>query len=137
VDFFIFVSQEWLLVTILIALIYVYIWRDRIKSGSPISPHEMTRLVNQGEAVLIDLREASEFKAGHIVGSLNMSYTKLSKDINDLIAYKDKTVVLIDKLGQHASVVGRLLNKEKYTVRRLGGGIAEWQAQSLPLVKGK
>ncbi len=137
VDFLNFVTQEWLLVTTLIVLIYIYVWRDRIKSGRPVSPHEVTKLVNAGNAVVVDLRESAEFKAGHIVGALNIPYAKLSKESTEVASYKDKTIILVDKLGQHAGAVGRFLGKEGFDVRRLGGGIAEWQAQSLPLVKGK
>lgn len=136
-DFFAFVSQQWLLVTTLIVLIYIYVWRDRIKSGRPVSPHEVTRLVNEGTAVLVDLRESAEFKAGHIVGALNIPYAKLSKESTEVLGYKDKTIILVDKLGQHAGAVGRFLGKEGFDVRRLSGGLAEWQGQNLPLVKGK
>lgn len=135
-DFINFVTQEWLLVTVLIALIYVYVWRDRIKSGRPVSPHEVTRLVNEGNAVIVDLRENAEFKAGHIVGSLNVPYAKLSKESTEVVSHKGKTIILVDKLGQHAGAVGRLLGKDGFEVRRLSGGVAEWQAQNLPLVKG-
>ena len=136
-DFFAFVSQEWLLVTALIVLIYIYVWRDRIKSGRPVSPHEVTKLVNDGNAVLVDLREGAEYKAGHIVGAVNIPYAKLSKESTEVSGYKGKTIILVDKLGQHAGAVGRFLGKEGFDVRRLGGGIAEWQTQNLPLVKGK
>lgn len=136
-DLLVFVTQEWLLVTTLIVLIYLYAWRERIKSGRPLSPNQVTLLVNQGNAVLVDLRDNTEFKAGHIVGSLNIPHAKLTKESTELASYKDKTIVLIDKIGQHAGAVGRFLGKEGFEVRRLGGGIAEWQAQNLPLIKGK
>lgn len=136
-DFLLFITQEWLLVTTLVVLVYLYAWRERVKSGRPLSPNELTQLVNQGNAVLVDLRDTSEFKVGHIVGSLNIPYAKLSKESTELASYKDKTIILIDKLGQHAGAVGRFLGKEGFNVRRLGGGIAEWQAQNLPLAKGK
>lgn len=136
-DFFIFASQEWILVTTLIVLIYLYVWRERVKSGPLISPNEVTQLLNQGNAVLVDLRDSAEFKAGHIVGAVNHTYTALTKDSSGLAGYKDKTIILVDKLGQHAGAIGRKLGKEGYSVRRLNGGIAEWQAQTLPLVKGK
>lgn len=137
VDLLAFITQEWLLVTTLIVLIYLYTWRERIKSGQPLSPHQVTQLVNQGNALLVDLRDSAEFKTGHIVGSVNISHTKLSKETTELDAHKEKIIILIDKLGQHAGVVGRFLGKEGFQVRRLGGGIAEWQAQNLPLTKGK
>lgn len=136
-DFLLFITQEWLLVTTLIVLVYLYAWRERVKSGRPLSPNELTQLVNQGNAVLVDVRDTSEFKAGHIVGSLNIPYAKLSKESTELASHKDKTIILIDKLGQHAGAVGRFLGKEGFDVRRLSGGIAEWQAQNLPLAKGK
>lgn len=136
-DFLLFITQEWLLVTTLVVLVYLYAWRERVKSGRPLSPNELTQLVNQGNAVLVDVRDTSEFKAGHIVGSLNIPYAKLSKESTELASYKEKTIILIDKLGQHAGAVGRFLGKEGFDVRRLGGGIAEWQAQNLPLAKGK
>lgn len=136
-DFFIFASQEWILVTTLIVLIYLYVWRERVKSGPLVSPNEVTQLLNQGNAVLIDVRDNAEFKAGHIVGAINHAYTKLNTDISVLTEYKGKTIILVDKLGQHAGAIGRKLGKEGYNVRRLNGGIAEWQAQTLPLVKGK
>lgn len=136
-DLLVFITQEWILVTTLIALIYFYAWRERIKSGRPLSPNEITQLINQGTAVVVDLRDNTEFKTGHIVGSLNIPFAKLSKESTELAGYKDKTIILVDKLGQHAGTVGRFLGKEGFNVRRLGGGIAEWQAQNLPLAKGK
>jgi rhodanese-related sulfurtransferase len=135
VNFFIFISQEWLLVSALLVLIYVYAWREKVKSGQPLSAHEVTRLLNSDTAVLLDVRDAAEFKAGHIAGAINIPYTKINTDIAQLDKHKSKTIVVADKLGQHAGVVGRSLGKHGFTVRRLAGGIAEWQGQSLPLVK--
>lgn len=134
-NFFMFVSQQWLLVSTLVVLVYLYAWRERIKSGPPITAHEVTRLLNSEAAVLLDVRDTAEFKAGHIAGAINIPWGKVSADISRLEAYKNKIIVVADKLGQHAGVVGRTLEKQGFTVRRLAGGIAEWQGQSLPLVK--
>ena len=136
-DFFIFITQEWLLVSTLVLLVYLYMWRERVKSGRLISPHELTQLVNKGDAIVIDLRDAAEFKAGHIVDAINIPYVKLSTDSSLVEDYKAKTLILVDKMGQHAGSVGRKLGKEGFTVCRLNGGVAEWQAQTLPLIKGK
>ena len=136
-DFFAFVSQEWMLFTALLVLIVVYTQRERIKSGRPLGANELTQLVNQGSACLVDVREAADFKSGHILGSHNIPYTKLIKETVLLDAYRDKTIILIDKIGQHAGAVGRQLGKDGYQVRRLSGGISEWTALGLPVVKGK
>lgn len=133
-NFLSFIGQEWLLAGTLIVLVYGYAWRERIKSGRPIPVHEVTRLLNNG-AVLLDVRDAAEFRAGHIVGAVNVPHNKIATEIANLEAHKGKVIVVADKLGQHAGMVGRLLGKQGHDVRRLAGGIAEWQAQSLPLVK--
>ncbi len=136
-NFFVFVAQEWILVSVLIVLVYFYYWRERSKSGVPLSAHEATLLLNKDEAVIVDLREAADFRAGHIVNSLNIPYNKIIGDTSELTTHKDKILILVDKLGQHAGTVGRKLGKEGFQVRRLSGGISEWQSQSLPLSKGK
>lgn len=136
-DFFAFVSQEWMLLAVLLALIVIYTQRERIKSGRPLNANELTQLINQGNACLVDVRDAAEFKSGHILGSHNFPWAKLLKETSQLTAHKDKTIILIDKIGQHAGPVGRQLGKDGYTVRRLSGGISEWTALGLPLVKGK
>lgn len=134
-NFFIFISQEWLLVSTLVVLIYLFAWRERIKSGPPISAHEVTRMLNAETAVLLDVRDAAEFKAGHIAGAINIPYAKVNTELGQLEAHKSKTIVVADKIGQHAGVVGRTLGKHGFVVRRLAGGVAEWQGQSLPLVR--
>lgn len=136
-NLFNFIAHEWVLVATLVVLIYVYMWRERIKSGRLLSPHEVTQLVNQGESLVIDLRDAADYKAGHIVNSINIAYTKLTTDSTPVAEHKAKTLILVDKMGQHAGTVGRKLGKEGFTVCRLNGGIAEWKAQTLPLIKGK
>jgi len=133
-NFFTFLGQEWLLVGTLIVVIYVYAWRERVKSGRPIPVHEVTRLLNDG-AVLLDVRDSAEFKAGHIVGAINVPFAKINSELANLEVHKGKVIIIADKLGQHAGLVGRTLGKQGYDVRRLAGGIAEWQGQSLPLVK--
>lgn len=134
-NFFVFISEQWLLVSTLIVLIYIYAWRERIKSGRPISIHEVTQLLNKDSAVLLDVRDAAEFKAGHIVGAMNIPHAKVVAEIDKLEAHKSKIIIVADKLGQHAGSVGRTLEQKGFVVRRLSGGIAEWQAQNLPLVK--
>ena len=48
----------------------------------------------------------------------------------------DLPVVLVCKLGQHSGAAGKKLGAKGYTqVHRLKGGIGEWQAMQMPLVK--
>lgn len=134
-DVFNFVSEQWMLVSLLIVLLYAYVWTEKIKGGPTLSIHSATRVINSGEAIVVDLREAKEFKTGHIVDAMNIPHNKLKDQLTQLEAQKSKTLILVDKMGQHAGNAGRLLKAEGFTVNRLEGGISEWQNQNLPLVK--
>ncbi|MBB5211446.1 rhodanese-like domain-containing protein [Microbulbifer hydrolyticus] len=135
-DFFVFISEQWLLVSLLVALIYALAITERIKAGKPASAHEATLLINTQDARVVDLRDRSEFAAGHIVDAIHIPHGEIEKRIGELAPYKEKTLILADKIGQHAGPVGRQLKKAGYTVRRLEGGMSEWSNQKLPLVKG-
>lgn len=136
-NFFDFIAQEWILVSALAGLIVVYLWTEKIKSGLPVSSHELTTLVNVNKAVILDIRPAAEFKLGHLVDAINIPYERINNDIALLEKHKASTIVIVDKLGQHSGQVGRNLKKQGFDVRRLSGGISEWQSQNLPLIKGK
>lgn len=131
----VFLSEQWLLVSVLCVLIYVYAWREKAKSGTGLSVHQLTLQLNQGESVLIDIRDSAEFKLGHIVDAINIPHNKLAQRVEEFAKYQDKTIILVDKLGQHVGNAGRLLRSKGYQVARLEGGIAEWQGLNLPLIK--
>lgn len=134
-DILVFASEQWLLVTVLACLIMLYFWNEKRKSGKSVSTHEATRMINSETAVLIDMRDANEFKAGHIANAVNMPYTKMKDNVSQIDVPSDKIVILVDKLGTHTAAVGRELVKAGRQVCRLEGGMSEWQNQKLPVVK--
>lgn len=126
-----------MLTSLLAVLVIVYTMRERVKSGVPITNNQLTALVNADKAVVLDIRPSAEFKAGHLVDAINIPYERINSDLATLEKYKSKTIIIVDKMGQYAGTAGRQLAKEGFDVRRLSGGISEWQNQNLPLVKGK
>ncbi len=135
-DIVVFLTEQWLLVAILIALVSGLMFVEGKRSGDSLSSHQVTRVVNSGDAILVDLREAKEYKEGHIVDSLNIPHQKLSDRIGDLEKHKNKTLVLVDKMGQHSGACGKVLKEKGFVVSRLQGGMSEWIGQNLPVVKG-
>lgn len=135
-DFFIFISEQWILVSVLLALIYLFAITEQTKAGKQISVHDATRLVNSDAGVFVDIRDSKEYQAGHIASALNIPLAKLDTRVTELEKYRQKTVILVDKLGQHSASAGRKLRAAGFEVRRLQGGMGEWRAQSLPMVAG-
>ncbi len=136
-DFLVFISGEWLLVSVLLVLVYLFFLTERIRGGKPISSHEVTRLLNSDSGILVDIRDAKDFNGGHIAGALNIPLARFTERMAELEKYRDKTIVVADKMGQHAGAVGKKLQQASYTARRLQGGMAEWSNQNLPLVRKK
>ena len=134
-DFFVFMSEQWLLVSLLVVLLYAFAFNERRQAGTPASIHEVTRLINSEDARVLDVRDRSDYSAGHIVDAIHIPHGEVASRLSELAAVKDKTVIVADKLGQHAGGVGRILKREGFTVRRLQGGMSEWTNQNLPLVK--
>lgn len=134
-NIFEFLAQEWMLVSAIVVLFYVYTWREANKAGKPLSASRVTQMINSGDAVLVDVRDSAEYTGGHIASSLNIPFTKLSEQLDQLDQYRDKSIVVADKMGQHAAAAGRLLAQQGFSVFRLQGGVAEWQNQRLPLIK--
>ena len=106
------------------------------QGGAAITPTNLVNLVNREGAVLLDIRDPKEYSAGHIAGALSMPVSSIDARIGELESEKGKPVVLVCKMGQQASATGRKLKALGFeNVRRLSGGMAEWTAGSLPVVK--
>ncbi|WIO73958.1 rhodanese-like domain-containing protein [Porticoccaceae bacterium LTM1] len=136
-DFFVFVSEQWVLVSAGLVLVYLLAITEGNKGGKLLSTSEVVQLLNRDDAVLVDVRERKEYEAGHVTGALHIPHNKLADRKAELEKYRNKTLIVVDKLGQHAGNVGKQLRKEGFDVRRIRGGMVEWQNQNLPLVAGK
>lgn len=117
---------------LLIALWYI----ERAKSGPSLSPQQVTTLLNRDEAIIVDLRDKKEFSEGRITGAMHIPFINLKERAVELEKFKDKKVVLVDKMGQHSGAAGKTLKTLGFVnVSRLQGGIAEWRSSNMPLVK--
>ncbi len=135
-EFIIFVSEQWILVSCLIALLYLLAFTEKRKSGRSISALQVAPLVNSEDAVVLDVRDTAEFRAGHIVDSINIPYAKVEARISELEKYKDSPLIVTCKMGQHSPSIGRMLRRHGFTqVCRLEGGIEDWRGSSMPLIK--
>ena len=115
------------------------IWPElsRFGGGSgEIGTLEATRLMNQGPALVLDIRDNGEFAAGHLPKARNIPLRELAKRLDEIGKFKDKPVIVTCKSGTRASAACRFLKRSGFAnVYRLKGGIAAWQQASLPVEK--
>lgn len=131
-----FAAEQWLLIGILIAMVAAFLTLESRKGGAVVSHHQATRAINDGSAVLLDIRDSSDYKTGHIAGALHMPFASIKERASELDKHKAKQIILVDKMGQHAGAAGKTLRDHGFEVVRLNGGMAEWKQQNLPMVKG-
>ena len=131
-----FVTNHYVLVGVFAFLLVAFVINEGKQGGAAITPTNLVNLVNREGAMLMDIRDTKEYSSGHIAGALSMPIASIDARIGELESYKDKPVVLVCKMGQHASATGRKLKALGFeNVRRLSGGMSEWTASSLPVVK--
>ncbi|MDP0560848.1 MAG: rhodanese-like domain-containing protein [Candidatus Endonucleobacter sp. (ex Gigantidas childressi)] len=131
-----FIVNHPLLVGGLASLVCVLIYSEMRKGGLSVTSQQLTQLVNQSNAIIIDVREKSEFQTGHIVDSLNIPFSMLKDRTSELGKYKERPVIIVDAIGQHGGMAGKILKETGLTqVMKLKGGIGSWRADTLPLVK--
>ena len=131
-----FATNHFLLVGLFVILLAALIAYQMQGGGRSLSTGELTGLVNKDAGVVIDIRAAKDYAAGHIVGALNIPQDKFAARIGELEKHKaNKTLIVVDNMGQHAGAVCRDLLKAGFTAAKLSGGVSSWKADNLPLVK--
>ena len=131
-----FVVNHYILVSVFVALLLALLVLESRRGGAKISAQGAVSLINKDEAVVVDIRDRKDFGEGRITGSVNIPLSGIKGRANELSKHKDKQIIVVDKMGQHAAMAVKQLNAEGFSnVVRLNGGITDWKASNLPLVK--
>ncbi len=88
--------------------------------------------------VLVDVREADEFAAGHLAGALHISRGMLEFKFsaNPALQSRDLNIVLYCKTSGRAALAAAALHDMGYlNVRSIAGGFDAWAAAGKPVVK--
>jgi|SRR5690554_612022 len=131
-----FVINHYVLVSAFFLLWAVFFSLESRRGGQSVSAQQATNMVNREDAKVIDLRDADEFRQGHVAGSLNIPMSQFTERVAELDKFKDKPVILVCKTGATATMAGRQLSARGFVkVARMQGGIQGWRADNLPVVK--
>ena len=88
--------------------------------------------------VLIDVREADEYAAGHLPGAIHISRGMLEFKLssNPELSARDLAIVLYCKTSGRAALAACALHDMGYlNVRSISGGFDAWAAAGKPVIK--
>ncbi|MDR5868629.1 rhodanese-like domain-containing protein [Halomonas koreensis] len=132
-----FVQNHPLLVGAFLLVLVAWIaYEIRNSSASGVTAGEATQLVNREDAVVLDIRDKNDFKAGHIAGARNIPQSRLDERMGELEKFKSQPIIVVCKHGQSSGAALAKLTKAGFErAFKLKGGMTQWQADGLPLVK--
>ena len=134
-----FIASNWHLFAALI-VISTLIGIDTMRRGgagaNQVSAVQLPQLINQENAVVVDVCQPEEFGKGHIPAAINIPVDQIKEQLGQLEKFrkKDRPIVLSCRSGQRASRAAAVLRKNEFKrVYTLSGGLAAWEKENLPL----
>ncbi len=116
--------------TVGIACIYcitVFISVCRKRSAEKITPEQAKAVMDRGEdCIILDVREFSEYEAGHIPGAVQLSVFKVKKQAGELLPDRDRLILVYCKSGVRSAAAGRQLLELGYRNVKDFGGLMNW-----------
>ncbi|MET7641337.1 metalloregulator ArsR/SmtB family transcription factor [Streptomyces sp. NPDC005438] len=94
---------------------------------------ELRERVGAGDVVLLDVRPAEEFAAGHIPGAVSIPIRELADRISELSEDAEVVVYCRGEYCVMAYEAVRLLNDHGRRAIRLNDGMVEWRLSDLPV----
>lgn len=104
--------------------------------GSALNARDaLTRIENNEPLFILDVRQANEFKDGHIAGAKLIPLDQLNRRLNELP--KDQEILCVCRSGSRSSVAVGQLKNAGFNAINLSGGMMGWQNAGCPVKKGK
>ena len=97
-------------------------------------PASLAERLAGGSVRVVDVRQPSEWRRGHIRGSENEPLMQLRRRLDTLP--RDKTIVTVCASGHRSAAAARTLRRAGYTVENLKGGMHAWAKAGLPTDRG-
>ncbi len=102
----------------------------------PVAQEELSRRLREGQVLVLDVRPAIEYAAGHIPGAVNVPHDQLAARLAELPAGTDIIAYCRGRYCVFAPDAVRLLRARGFSARPLDGGLPGWRLAGLPVAAG-
>ena len=98
--------------------------KAKMNEADSISPKQASEMYAEQKAVIVDVREDSEWNEQHIPGAIHIPMAQLNGRISELKQYKDTPVITQCKAGGRSAKALEVLKSVGFTkVYNMDGGI--------------
>jgi rhodanese-related sulfurtransferase len=99
---------------------------------SELTPREANERVVAGEAVLVDVREESEWETGRIPTSVHVPLSQIRRRGSRGLP-EDKEIVFVCRSGARSALAAAMLSEDDaLKTANLAGGVQAWVREGLP-----
>ena len=134
-----FLTENFLLVGLALGSAAMLLWpmfNRSVGGAASLTPHEAVLLINRANAVVLDVRDDTEFASGHIPEARHIPLAQLDARRGVIRRFKDTPVLVHCQNGAHSGKACDILRKQEFSqVHNLQGGLAAWIQAKLPVVK--
>jgi len=99
-------------------------------SAPELSAADVAAALQRGEVAAVDVREAGEWEAGHIAGSVWIPMGEFAERVGEL---PEGPLAIVCRSGSRSGMVADWLVRSGIDASNLAGGLLAWQAASLPI----
>jgi rhodanese-related sulfurtransferase len=132
-----FILDNWMLVAVALASGTMLVWPlVRKTTGGPwVGTARAIELINREDALVLDVRDAGEYGAGHILGARNVPLARIEEG-GELGKRKDRPVIVYCEGTERSAKAMSALKRHGFTrAFNLSGGLNAWQQAGLPIEK--
>lgn len=110
----------------------------RASGYSDVNNLQATKIINDDNSLILDVRSQNEFASGKISRAKNIQVDQLLNKLATISDYKNKPVLVYCQSGMRSNMACRILRKSGFEqVFNLKGGVNAWVNGDLPLENDK
>lgn len=96
-----------------------------------ITPDEGRAMMDEGVAVVLDVRRSEEYKNGHIPGAINLPNENITNGKPEILTDTDETIIVYCRTGVRSKQAADKLVNLGYTNVNDMGGIVDWPYETV------
>ena len=103
----------------------------------PLDRETLLQRVQQGKAIVIDVRPSNEYLTAHIAGALPIPLEQLKRRLSELPRNKEVVAYCLGPFCVLAKEAVELLRAHGFQARRLEDSVQDWLAHGFPVATGE